>query len=186
MMIKRLFALFYYINLRSLMKKVVFLITCLWLFAVGIALIWNIHDQKQAKTSLAFHTARAFFNQILVTRSWNAGHGGLYVLVSKETRPNKYLDDPLRDLTTIQNVTLTKINPAFMTRQIAEISSQSKDGIQFHITSLNPIRPDNKAETWEKNWLQTFEQGATEQGVFLTDNSKSFFRYMAPLLVGDN
>jgi len=145
-----------------------------------------MHDQKQAKTSLAFQTARTFFNQILVTRSWNAGHGGLYVLVSKETQPNKYLDDPLRDLTTVKNVALTKINPAFMTRQLSEILSQSKDGIQFHITSLNPIRPENKAEAWEKNWLQTFEQGATEQGAFLTDNSTSFFRYMAPLLVGDN
>lgn len=171
--------------MRNLIKKVVLLISCVWLFVVGITLFWNIHDQKQAQNLLAFQTARAFFNQVVVTRSWNSLHGGLYVPITKETQPNMYLEDPLRDLTTIQNIALTKINPAFMTRQISEISSHSKDGIQFHITSLNPIRPENKALAWEKKWLETFEQGATEQGAFLTDGSKFIFRYMAPLAVED-
>lgn len=168
------------------MKKEIFSTSFVWLLFVCIALFWNIYDQKKAKNELAFQTARAFFNQVVVTRSWNSGHGGVYVLVSKKTQPNMYLEDPLRDLTTTQNIALTKINPAFMTRQISEISSHSENGIQLHITSLNPIRPENKATDWEKNWLETFEHGATEQGAFITDSSKSLFRYMAPLAVEDD
>ena len=168
------------------MKKDIVLVCCLWSIAVGIALSWNIYDQNQAKSLLAFQTARAFFDQVVITRSWNSSHGGVYAPVNEQTQPNPYLDDPLRDLTTIPNVTLTKINPAYMTRQISEIASRSEAGIKFHLTSLNPIRPENAAAAWEKIWLQSFERGKKEQGAFFTEDSKSFFRYMAPLSVEDN
>ena len=42
---------------------------------------------------------------------------------SKDMVPNPFLDDPLRDLVTDKGISLTKINPAFMTRQIAEIEA---------------------------------------------------------------
>lgn len=168
------------------MKKTFILVCILWSIVVGIALSWNIYDQKQANVLLAFQTARAFFNQVVITRSWNSSHGGVYVPVTERTQPNMYLDDPSRDISTVQNTTLTKINPAYMTRQISEIAAQSEDGIKFHITSLNPIRPENKASDWEKIWLQSFEAGEKEQGAFQTDGSKSFFRYMAPVSVEDN
>jgi hypothetical protein len=166
--------------------KITILASFLWGLAVLSALAWNSYDQNQAQKKLAFQTARAFFQQVVVTRLWNAGHGGVYVAVTQETQPNKYLEDPLRDLTTSESIQLTKINPAYMTRQISEISLQSKNGIQFHITSLNPIRPDNKATQWEKEWLETFEQGVKEQGSFITENGEPSFRYMAPLTVGNN
>jgi two-component system NtrC family sensor kinase len=73
-------------------------------------------------------------------------------------QPNPFLDDPLRDLTAENGTKLTKINPAFMTRQIAELAA-SKRGVQFHITSLKPIRPQNKPMAWEKDWLASFDQG---------------------------
>jgi hypothetical protein len=106
----------------------------------------------------------------------------VYVPISKDMAPNPYLDDPLRDLTTDQGISLTKINPAYMTRQIAEIASL-ESGIKFHITSLNPLRPANRATAWEEQWLRSFEQGAAEQGDFVGADGQSFFRYMAPLRV---
>ncbi len=168
------------------MKKEIVSVLGFWIIAVCCALFLNVYDQKQAKNLLAFQTARVFFDQIVIARSWNAMHGGVYVPVNEYTQPNIHLEDPLRDLTTVQNLSLTKINPAFMTRQISEISSESKTGVRFHITSLNPIRPENEALNWEKNWLQSFEQGEEERGEFLTIGSESFFRYMAPLFVKDN
>ena len=39
-----------------------------------------------------------------------------------------------------------------MTRQISEIAKKESD-IQYHITSLKPIRPENKADDWEKKAL---------------------------------
>ena len=41
-----------------------------------------------------------------------------------------------------------------MTRQIAEIAAK-REGIHFHITSLNPIRPENKATPDEESALKT-------------------------------
>lgn len=127
-------------------------------------------------------TSRAFFQLIVITRSWNAGHGGVYVLITEETQPNPYLDDPQRDLTTVQGLALTKINPAFMTRQISEIAAR-EDGVQFHITSLKPLRPANSPTEWEAQSLHSFEQGSSELGEFFDNDQHPSFRYMAPLFV---
>ncbi len=165
------------------MQKRIIAVIILWLFVVGSSLVWNVLDEKNENRLLAFALGRAFFAQIVIDRSWNAFHGGVYVPVSPETQPNPYLQDPLRDLVTDKKIRLTKINPAYMTRQISEIASKNEYGIQFHITSLNPIRPENKATEWEKKWLNAFENGEKEKGEFVGKGQTSFFRYMAPLLV---
>ncbi len=163
------------------MKKGVTAVIIFWLAIVCGSFWLNMINDTKANEQLAFETARAFFQQMVVTRSWNAEHGGVYVPVSEKTQPNPYLEDPLRDLTTVENIRLTKVNPAFMTRQIAEYAMQEGKVVQFHITSLNPIRPANKAEVWEREWLLTFEEGALEKGGFVSDGADSYFRYMAPL-----
>ena len=126
-----------------------YIVILFWLLIVGGAIGKNYSVEIRAHNDLAFETARAFFNQIVLSRAWNAGHGGVYVPVTENTQPNPYLDDPLRDLETNKGIKLTKINPAFMTRQIAEIAAKEKV-VQFHITSLKPIRPGNKPADWER------------------------------------
>lgn len=163
------------------MKKTSFIVVVIWLSAVGAAFFSNFASLKNGHNYLAFQTARAFFRQIVVDRAWNSKHGGVYVPVTEETQPNPYLNDPLRDLETNAGISLTKINPAFMTRQIAEIAAK-ENGAHFHITSLNPIRPDNKPTKWEAEWLETFEKGSIEQGTFVRDGQNIMFRYMAPLI----
>lgn len=139
--------------------------TLIWLAVVASFLGWNIVEEKRAAKRLAFNTGRAFHQLLVTARSWNAGHGGVYVPVTTETQPNPYLKDPLRDLKTDQDFRLTKINPAYMTRQIAEIAIQHQKGIQFHITSLKPIRPANKASDWESSWLKSFEAEKKKKGI---------------------
>jgi hypothetical protein len=67
------------------------------------------------------------------------------VPVSDVTQPNPYLKHPKRDLLTTDGMQLTMVNPAYMTRQLAEIAEQA-DGVKFHITSLKTIRPANAAD----------------------------------------
>lgn len=167
------------------MKNGIMGVVIFWLSIVGISFWWNLVDEKKEHEQLAFETARAFFQQIVITRAWNAGHGGVYVPVSDEVYPNPYLDDPLRDVVTDKGIKLTKLNPAYMTRQIAEITSR-QNGIQFHITSLKPIRPRNKPTSWETEWLRSFEQGINERGEFVDQGEKHVFRYMAPLIVEES
>ena len=164
------------------MRKYITVILITWLTAGFISLFWNLYDEKQERENLAFQNARTFLTQLLQTRTWNARHGGVYVPVSPDVQPNPFLDDPERDLTSEKGLQLTKINPAFMTRQLAEIAAK-QSGAQFHITSLAPIRPANRAEDWERKWLKDFQSGAKERGSFIATQEGIQFRYMAPLFV---
>lgn len=154
-----------------------------WIGILGGLAYWFELDARRESKQKAMAAAGAFFQQIVVTRQWNAQHGGVYVPVTSETQPNAYLSIQGRDLTADNGLKLTKINPSYMTRQIAELSANNGSGVQFHVTSLRPIRPENKAADWEEKWLQSFEQGAKEQGDFYTDGQSTWFRYMAPLIV---
>lgn len=164
------------------MKKHLVALLITWLTAGFISLFWNLNDKKQERETIAFQVARTFLTQLLQVRTWNAGHGGVYVPVGPDVQPNPFLEDPARDITTENGLELTKINPAFMTRQLSEIASKQSSA-RFHITSLSPIRPENRAEDWERKWLNDFQAGARERGSFITTPQGMQFRYMAPLFV---
>lgn len=115
--------------------------------------IMEYQHRKKQKEELALQSARSVFNLIAAARSWNASHGGVYAPANASTQPNPYLDPHLRDIKVNDTLTLTKINPAYMTRLISEVAARDH-GFQFHITSLKPIRPGNKANEWEKKHLR--------------------------------
>ena len=144
---------------------------------------WSVKNEA-AQTSEHFkYQSRAFFQEIVATRYWNALHGGVYVPVIPGTQPNPYLDIPDRDIVTENGLKLTKINPAYMTRQIGEIAAQ-KNSVWFRITSSNPIRPANAPDPWEITALQSFSTGSQEYSELITTaDGKKRFRYMAPLWV---
>lgn len=60
---------------------------------------------------------------VMLTRNWNASHGGVYVPVTPGTPPNPYLEHPQRDLMTTDGMALTMINPAYMTRLIGSMAA---------------------------------------------------------------
>ncbi len=152
-----------------------------WTLLIFSSLAWMIQNSRAEQQRIALLTARSLFKQIVITRKWNALHGGVYAPVTEKNQPNLYLDDPARDLRMSENLMLTKINPAFMTRQISEIA-MFEDGVQFHITSLKPIRPENKATPAEMQFLQNFEAGKKEEHVFIWEEGRQVFKYMAPLI----
>ncbi|MGB3225858.1 MAG: diguanylate cyclase, partial [Desulforhopalus sp.] len=106
---------------------------------------------------------------------------GVYVPVTEKTQPNPFLDKRMRDLRINDDLLLTKINPSFMTRQLAELAA-SHDDIQFRLTSLDPIRPQNKPTQWEKNALRQFQQGVAEISEMLESADTNTFHYMAPVI----
>lgn len=149
-----------------------------WIVIVLSSFIWGYYESRQNEELNILKVSRAFFAQIVITREWNACHGGVYVYADTKTPPNPYLSkDPERDMPLKNGKLLTKINPAYMTRQISELAAQY-DGAQIHITSLKPIRPANKPTPWERKALESFEKGVDEVGTF----SDGHYRYMAPLI----
>jgi hypothetical protein len=125
------------------------------------------------------------FRMVILTRNWNASHGGIYVPVTQRVEPNPYLDHPQRDLTTTDGVALTMVNPAYMTRLIADMA-ESASGAIFRLTSLKPIRPENKADAWEGESLHAFENGITETFAVAEGRDGMMLRYMAPLPVEES
>ena len=148
--------------------------------AIGVVMI-SIH--KSSMIALAREEAVASFEKDLVYRRWAAGHGGVYALVSDTTPPNPYLVDvPERDITTPSGRKLTLINPAYMTRQAHELGLEEY-GLWGHITSINPINPDNVPDAWEKEALQQFEENPAPVSSVQEVDGQSYLRYMHPLAV---
>ena len=112
------------------MKKNIILVCLVWTVLTAGSFAWNYKNAVQEQKNLAFQAARSFFQQIVLFRSWNAGHGGVYVPVTERTLPNPYLETPMREIKVNNSLTLTKINPAFMTRQVSELATK-KDGNFF-------------------------------------------------------
>lgn len=163
------------------MKRNIYLLILLWIFLVGASFVWNLANFRNNHERIALQTARSFLEQIVLTRTWNASHGGVYVAVSEANPPNPYLKDSKRDIVIDGQVHLTMINPAYMTRQIGELAAQEK-GVRFHITSLQPIRPKNRANAREEAALKAFGGGAKERSSFFNDNGDEYFFFMAPLI----
>lgn len=154
-----------------------------WTLVIISLIIWNTWSHELTTTDIILSQARAFFRQVVMTRSWNAMHGGVYVPVTAHTPPNPYLDVPNRDVKTTDGMDLTLVNPAYMTRQLSEIASH-EESLRFHITSLKPIRPANAPEAWEAQALQSFtSRGSEYSDWWKNKDQKRFFRYMAPLWV---
>ncbi|MBL6945048.1 MAG: diguanylate cyclase [Rhodospirillales bacterium] len=124
--------------------------------------------------------ARSQFNSIVLTRRWNAEHGGVYVEKREGVESNPYLENP--DIETVDGKIYTKKNPALMTREISELASKGADH-SFHITSLKPINPNNVPDERERTALEAFESGQAELFWSEAIDGRRIFRYMAPLFV---
>jgi hypothetical protein len=151
-----------------------------WLGLLAGSAAWNVWQIQQARQALNLHIARSFFGLIVLMRDWNALHGGVYVPVSERIQPNPYLEVADRDIVLPDGRMLTKVNPAYMTRLVAELAEQAHH-VQFHITSLAPVNPNNHATVWETEALMAFEAQASEFSSW--DQQAQRFRYMAPLVV---
>ncbi|HEY0833557.1 MAG TPA: diguanylate cyclase [Azospirillum sp.] len=151
-----------------------------WAVLAGGSLVYNLRllDHQAADNALA--RGRMLFKMIETTRLWNAERNGVYAAVAAHTPPNPLLEDPDRDVT-INGAAYTKINPAYMTRQIAELVSKDA-GVSFNITSLNPINPNNRADDWEKGVLRSFESGPREVLERVERPDGPAYRYMAALV----
>ena len=162
-------------------KKLFIIILFAWITLVSLSFYWNYSVAKEEQERISLESARTFYEYIVITRLWNARHAGIYVPITESTQPNPFLDPTLREIEVNDNLTLTRINPAFMTRQLSEIANE-RDGVQFHMTSLNPINPLNTPTAFEREVLQSFENGLKEKGVFITKGDQEQYFYMAPLI----
>ncbi len=154
----------------------------LWTVIISAAAYINLREIKKSTFELALSEAKATVNKDLSFRLWVTSHGGVYVYPDKDTPPNPYLNYiPDRNIVTTKGDVLTLMNPAYVIRQVMDVYSRLYN-IRGHITSLNPIRPENAADPWEKKSMESFEKGVKEVAEISLIDDKPYLRYMQPLI----
>ena len=154
-----------------------------WAATVGTLCVHDVLSHNGETRELARIQARSLFDKDVVYRRWNSEQGGVYVPVTPQTPPNPYLSHlDNRDLTTESGLTLTLVNPAYMTRQVHELG-RNQYGHRGHITSLNLLRPENAPDPWETDALRAFERGETEVTSPAVIEGEDYLRLMRPLFV---
>jgi len=170
-------------DLEERMDRILILIAVFWTAVLVAAFVWDYRETYSSAMTIARSGLEESFNKDTVYRRWASIHGGVYVPVTDDMPPNPYLAFiPDRDITTTTGKQLTLINPAYMTRQAHELG-EKQYGHKGHITSLNPLRPENKPDEWEIKALRKFEQGQVEESSLEPIGDETYLRFMRPFVV---
>lgn len=168
---------------RKQYKKWLMLASFVWVLLICVSFVWNSEQIWEYTLKIVEHEANMAFNKDIAYRLWNASHRGVYVPVTKDTQPNPYLKVDSRDVITTSGKKLTLINPAYMTRQVFNLSEKLY-GIKGHITSLKPINPNNTPDEWERKALLKIANDKTARIKELVSiNGKYYLRFMKQLII---
>lgn len=163
-------------------KRYAILALAVWTLLFGLLFVWDMQRGKATVRELATAQARAHYNKDVAFRLWGTDHGRIYVPVTEQTRPDPNMAHiPERDLTTPAGNRLTLINPAAIVRQLNQYYSDLY-GVAGRITSLNPLRPENAPDPWERNALEAFREGSREVMEFTEIDGQPYLRLMQPLM----
>jgi len=174
----------------SIITKINLVILVVLAVAAGFIFYQVMKQENQHTEEMLIKEAQSIFGQIQAVRHWNAGFGGVYAYKKAGMKPNPYLyqtrpapDSPRTiepEITDSNGRKLILINPALMTRGIAE-GSKNDQQISYYLTSLNPINPNNAPDDFDKKALRTFEAGKTDVFKAYQNGGEPYFRYIAPL-----
>lgn len=148
---------------------------------IGASLYYEIQRIKTHVVETALLQADEYFFKDVQYRKWNASHGGVYVELNDSVAPNPYLNVPNRDITVQSGRKYTLMNPAWMTREAYEQFGLNND-VRAHITSLNPLNPQNAADPWERLALKQMIN--KDSRIFSTEmlNGENYLRMMRPFV----
>ncbi len=123
-----------------------------WTVAVGLLFAWNLLQVKGYVYDQAYREIQAAFAKGETLSQWVVSHGGIYVAVDEEIRPDPYLSDVSnRDVTAPDGRTLTLINPATLLKQYYRAGERRE--VRGRLTSRSPLNPDNRPDAWEEQSL---------------------------------
>jgi diguanylate cyclase (GGDEF)-like protein len=128
--------------------------------------------------------AVTYLDLINHTKAWNFENGGVYVEKSERIQSNVHLRqlgiNP--DIQSTDGRTFTVRNHAIMINEISHLS-EKQEGVTFRITSLWPLDPGNTPDPFERAGLAILKKDIREHSAVITQDGKSFFRYLSPLYV---
>lgn len=116
-----------------------------------------VQGEQEHLLALCRTRLAATARQLMDARDWNARYGGVYVPLSDYGEPNPWLPEKDRTLQAADGRTLVLMNPAYMSRQMAE--RLTEPGFRLTIVGAAPLRPGNRADAWERDMLATATEG---------------------------
>jgi putative nucleotidyltransferase with HDIG domain len=165
-------------------KKTANLLFIIIVIVTASFMLYSLETARRKQIQLSeqklLQEAIAHFDNMVVTRSWSAMYGGVYVKQTGKLTPNTYLKDNF--ILDAQGNMLIKINPAWMTRQISELSNQ-RSHYFYKITSLKPINPHNAADAFETQALRYFEIHRDEKYYYHLGADNTTFDFMGALKI---
>lgn len=147
-----------------------------WALVVGFLYLKNSSTLQDAGYEMARQRGEVAFHLVQTLRYWNAQHGGVYAPLTESTPENPYLQVPEKTITSPSGLELTKLNPAYMTRQVAELLRGSS--LEINLTSDRLMNPKNLPDEWERRALEQLQKQRLKEYVEVVGDH---FRYMAPL-----
>lgn len=155
-----------------------------WTLLIVVSWFWNFYAERKVFHKVALAEARAVIDRDALYRRWASSHGGVYAPITPHNPPNPYLFHvPERDIRAPSGKQLTLINPAYMTRQVNELTTEKSVFLgRAHITSLKPLRPENAPDPWEASALRSFESGTHEVSGIVRMNGEPYMRVMSPFI----
>lgn len=160
-----------------------FVIGCSLALITALGITFALVAQRQEKLIMeqVEREAHALFTQVVITRSWIADHGGIFVEKLPWMKPSPYLKES--EIVDVTGKRYIRRTPAMVTKDLSKYSKE-KGLYWFHITSLNLTNPENAPDTFESNALGQFEKEKTGElmSIDTIDNAK-YLRYIAPLYI---
>jgi signal transduction histidine kinase/CheY-like chemotaxis protein len=142
-------------------KLYIITVMVVWTLIIAASLGWNLFSMKHHALEMARSQANMAYMKNVIYRRWNTEHGGVYVEVKDDFKPNPYLKAiPERDIVTPSGKVLTLINPALMMREVYEITKRARGSLE-RLVSIEPLNPDNMADPWEADAIKSFGHGST-------------------------
>ncbi len=157
------------------------------IIALAVLSCWNFESLlHRGAMEHALFQARVTMNKDLALRAWLNDVGGIYVPASVATPPQPVLGDERLGFAIPDGVKLAWISPDSVVRLVQE-KNRNLQGIPTHLTSLNPVHPDNRADEWEKKALMELERSRNE--LFfeqLVEQGATSIRVMMPLYMEES
>lgn len=168
---------YHYLSFRFL-----FGITCLLMVVLAGVFFYFYQQEKDFIISQVDKQAHILCRQVLLTRSWLADMGGVYVEKKSGLKVNPYLaHSSIQDRNSSKEYLLR--NPAMVTRELSEYAD--KMGLySFRLTSTLLINPANAPDGTERLALDLFRRRKVKEYVVRQKlRGRQVFRLIAPLYI---
>lgn len=154
-----------------------------WTLLFGLLQTWEHRASEEKYQEMVRLKAEMLYHSTQALRSWIGSHGGVYVLVDKEVKPNPLLASvPERDVVTPGGRHLTLYNsPAFLRQVMTEFEAGS--GSRIRLVSRNPINPNNAPDAWERSAFGHLSTKADQVTELTTIDGQPFYRLMRPMIL---